>query len=141
MEGVLVVPMGVSTVQYIRKPLYVDAVRVTSKNFDEIAEWCQGQVLEDNEADKESAKKYIRVRVHNPINPRQTRAYVGDWILYTEKGYKIYSNQAFRASFDEATTEEILPGMSVDDLVAKLRAGELGVLPVVKDEQTVGKAA
>jgi hypothetical protein len=69
--------MGVSTVQYIRKPLYVDAVRVTSKNFDEIAEWCQGQVLEDNEADKESAKKYIRVRVHNPINPRQTRAYVG----------------------------------------------------------------
>jgi hypothetical protein len=133
--------MSVSTTQFIRKPLYVDAVRVTSKNFDEIAAWCQGQVLEDDDPEKGSGKKYIRVRVHNPINPRQTRAYIGDWILYTEKGYKIYSNQAFRASFDEASEEEILPGMSVDDLVARLRAGELGIIPVVKEEQQVGKAA
>jgi hypothetical protein len=143
--------MSVSTKQYIRKPLYVDAVRVSSANFDEIANWCQGQVQEDDGA-KGTGKKFIRIRVHNPINPRQTQAFIGDWILYTEKGYKIYSNQAFRASFDEVPddpkpgdvvmgSEEILPGMTLNQLVAKLKAGELGFVPVIKDEQQVGKAA
>ncbi len=84
----------VDTEKYIRKPLYVDAVRVTNANFDEIATWCQGEVLDEN------GKRYIKVRVHNPKVPRQTKAFVGDWLLYTERGYKVYTNKAFHASFD-----------------------------------------
>lgn len=94
--------MGVTTTQYIRKPLYVDAVRITSGNFDEIATWCQGEVQQDEVPGKGTGKKFIRVRVHNPKNPRQTKAFVGDWLLYTERGYKVYTNKAFHASFDEA---------------------------------------
>lgn len=89
--------MSVITTRFIRKPLYVDAVRVTAENFKEVAEWCQGDITED----------YIRVRVHNPKTPRQTRAYIGDWILYTDRGYKVYMEKAFKNSFDEV--EEDVP--------------------------------
>lgn len=138
--------MTVSTEQYIRKPLYVDAIRVTSSNFDEVADWCQGRVLEEDEPGKGS-KKFIRVRVHNPINPKQTKAFVGDWLLYTEKGYKIYTNTAFKASFDEVDdedpdphggqtddfvlgSEELLPGITINEAVQMVREGRLGLVAV-----------
>jgi len=97
--------MSVVTTQYIRKPLYVTAVRVTKGNLEEIAAWCQGDILTEEMQGKGNDKKYIRVRVHNPKNPRQTKAFVGDWLLYTEKGYKVYTNKAFHASFDEVKPE------------------------------------
>lgn len=78
------------TTQYVRKPLYVDVVQITPENFTEVAAWCQGKIQDD----------FIRVRVHNPKSPRQSRAYVGDWLLYTEMGYKVYTTKAFEASFD-----------------------------------------
>jgi hypothetical protein len=90
----------IDTQKYVRKPLYVDAVRVTLENFDEVAAWCQGEVLQDEVPGSGTRKQYIKVRVHNPKNPRQTKAFVGDWLLYTERGYKVYTNKAFHASFD-----------------------------------------
>jgi hypothetical protein len=100
----------VTTHRYIRKPLYVDAVHVSEDNFVEVSKWCQGEVrLRDHEELVDVAELddpsvphecFIRVRVHNPKNPRQTKAFVGDWILYTEKGYKVYTQKAFRNSFD-----------------------------------------
>src|SRR3954452_12961268 len=92
--------MAIKTQRYIRKPLYVDSVRITASNFDEIAAWCQGEIQQDE------GKKYIKVRVHNPKNPRQTKAFVGDWLLYTERGYKVYTSKAFFAAFDKVTPEE-----------------------------------
>lgn len=98
--------MAVQTIKYVRKPLYVDAVQVTDENFEDIITWCQGDigfidgsdVTRDTEIDPE--KQYIRIRVHNPQSPRQTKAFIGDWILYTEKGYKIYTEKAFSENFD-----------------------------------------
>lgn len=111
--------MSVVTTKYVRKPLYVDAVQITLANFNEVAEWCQGEVrdyhdkpLAPEQATNEALERYIHVRVHNPKNVRQTKAFVGDWLLYTERGYKVYTQKAFRASFDavpedpEATTDQ-----------------------------------
>jgi hypothetical protein len=95
------------TKRYVRKPLYVDAVEITEDNFHDIARWCFGEICNIDETPVDTndpvmpSKQYIHVRVHNPKNPRQTRAYVGDWILYTERGYKVYATKAFRANFDE----------------------------------------
>ena len=91
----------ISTQRYIRKPLYVDAVRITAANFEEIAAWCQGEIQQDDIPGKNTSKKFIRVRVQNPKNPRQTKAFVGDWVLYTETGYKVYTVKAFHAAFDK----------------------------------------
>jgi hypothetical protein len=92
--------MEVTTQKYIRKPLYVDAVRVTAANFDDIVAWCQGEVQVDEIPGSGVTKKFIKVRVHNPKNPRQSKAFIGDWLLYTERGYKVYTNKAFHGSFD-----------------------------------------
>lgn len=94
--------MSVKTTKYIRKALYVDAVRVTKENFDELAQWCDGTVGTDPDYGE---KSYIHVRVVNPKNTRQTRAFVGDWILYTERGYKVYTNKAFHSAFNEVIEE------------------------------------
>ncbi len=34
--------MAVVTEKYVRKPLYVDVVRITIENMAEVAHWCQG---------------------------------------------------------------------------------------------------
>lgn len=106
--------MGVETKRYIRKPLYVDAVRVTTQNFDEIAEWCDGKV-DTGEVPPGSGKKkkYIKVHVLQPKNPRQTMAFVGDWLLYTNGNYKIYTDKAFKRAFD-LVEEERAGGTSAD---------------------------
>lgn len=98
--------MGVTTEKYIRKPLYVDAVRVTEVNFNELTEWCQGELEFEETMGSGPNRKYIKIRVHNPKGPRQTKAFVGDWILYTERGYKIYTNKAFKAAFDPVPMTE-----------------------------------
>lgn len=94
--------MAIITEKYVRKPLHVDAVQVTVDNIEEIAAWCQGElVLDPNSA------HYVRVRVHNPKNVRQTRAFVGDWILYTDRGYKVYTGKAFHGSFEKLTNGQL----------------------------------
>jgi hypothetical protein len=95
------------TEKYVRKPLYVDAVQVTEKNFIDIARWCFGEIgnIDESPVDHTTevmpSKQFIHVRVHNPKNSRQTKAFVGDWILYTERGYKVYTTKAFQANFDK----------------------------------------
>lgn len=97
--------MDIATKKYVRKPLVVEAIQVTSQNFEEVAKWCQGEIVSNNGTEAPEkinpGDQHIRVRVHNPLKPRQTQAYVGDWILYTEKGYKIYTPKAFTSSFTE----------------------------------------
>jgi hypothetical protein len=141
---------SVQTTQYIRKPLYVAAVRITGANFEEVANWCQGEIQQDDPPDEKGpGKKFIRVRVHNPKNPRQTKAYVGDWLLYTERGYKVYTNKAFHDSFDEVASggapnghgavimgsEEIMTGVTLDEAIAMLRDGRLQFIPVIQREE------
>lgn len=94
--------MGIDTTRYVRKPLYVDAVQVTEENFDELVSWCNGTVEDEEGTDKQ----FIRIWVHNPMGPRQTKAFVGDWILRHMKGFKIYTRKAFEASFDAVQAEE-----------------------------------
>lgn len=107
----------VQTVKYVRKPLYVEAVQVGTENFMDVADWCQALIGEKGGAAGSEAhptegfqidpsKHYIRIRVHNPQSKKQTMAFVGDWILYTEQGYKIYTDRAFVTNFDQVTETE-----------------------------------
>lgn len=84
------------TTKYARKPFYVDAVRVTEENIDEVIEWCAGEKLTDAEEGV-----YVKVRVHRPLTERQTKAFVGDWVLYAGTGFKVYTPKAFDKSFEK----------------------------------------
>lgn len=110
--------MEVTTERFIRKPLYVDAVRVTSQNFEVVAAWCDGEIQKETEGPR-TGKSYIRVRVQYPKSPRQSKAFVGDWVLYTETGYKVYTNPSFRKSFDAAPIKEERPA-TADEIREKL---------------------
>jgi hypothetical protein len=101
--------------KYARKPLLVDAVQVTAENFAEIAAWCQGTITSSDGSQVSTidpSTQYIHVRVHNPVNTRQSKAFCGDWILYTDRGYKIYTNKAFKGAFtpyDPEPLHEVTP--------------------------------
>lgn len=101
------------TVKYVRKPFHIDAVRVTAKNIDEVASWCGGDVRTSEEN-----KKYVKVRVHRPLNDRQTMAFVGDWVLYAGTGFKVYTHKAFISSFERVSGETTLQ-TSDDELIAE----------------------
>lgn len=95
--------MSLATKKYLRNPLEVDAVRVGTDNFEAIAKWCEGEILtEGGDALKAPGKSFIKIWVHNPLNQRQMKAFVGDWILKSEMGFKIYTNRAFQAAFSPA---------------------------------------
>lgn len=89
----------IETAKYARKPFQVDAVQVTAENINEVAEWCQGEVLTSQPQERDTAEPYIKVRVHRALNERQTKAFVGDWVLYAGLGYKVYTDKAFGKSF------------------------------------------
>jgi hypothetical protein len=99
------------TTRYVRKPLYVEAVQVTSENFLDVARWCFGEIKNKDESQVDYStgpdpeNQYIQVRVSNPKNSRQSKAYVGDWILHTTHGNKVYTTKAFYASFEKVEDE------------------------------------
>jgi hypothetical protein len=48
----------IETQKYVRKPLYVDSVRVTEENFEEVAQWCQGNI--ETEPKGPDERRFIR---------------------------------------------------------------------------------
>lgn len=84
----------IKTEKYARKPFIIDAVQVTEENLEKVAEWCMGEVVQAD------GRRYVKVRVHRPLNERQTKAFVGDWVLYAGTGYKVYTDKAFLGSFE-----------------------------------------
>jgi hypothetical protein len=93
------------TTTYNRKPLTVEAVQVTDENIYEVAKWCDGDV----HTALGSGKKHIQVAVLHPLHKKQTRASVGDWVLKSDQGFKIYADTAFQKGFEEAQ-----PAMDAD---------------------------
>jgi hypothetical protein len=86
---------------YNRKPLQVEAIQVTDDNLYEIAKWCGGDV----HTHPVNSKKHIEVKVLHPLHKKQSRAAIGDWVLKSEQGFKIYADSAFRKGFEPAQME------------------------------------
>lgn len=86
------------THKFARKPFYVDAVRVSDANMEEVAAWCEGEIFNEDGAD------FILVKVHRPLNERQTQAFIGDWVLFAGSGFKVYTPKAFDKSFEKVKT-------------------------------------
>ena len=91
------------TKTYKRKSFEVDAVQATEENLEELALWCHGEVQTDSEG-----RKFVKVKVHRPMNRKQTEAYPGDWVLLSSTGFKVYPDKAFQSAFEEGLvyTEE-----------------------------------
>lgn len=86
------------THKFARKPFYVDAVRVSEANMEDVAKWCEGAVQSNDEG------VFISVKVHRPLTERQTQAFIGDWVLFAGSGFKVYTPKAFDKSFEKVKT-------------------------------------
>jgi hypothetical protein len=106
-------PHMITTQRYARKRFEVDAVQITDDNMEEIADWCLGEVLE------ERGSKYVKVDVMRVLNERQTKGFVGDWILYAGSGFKVYTTKAFIQSFDK-TDDEPKKVLTTSEKLAKV---------------------
>lgn len=104
----------IETSKYARKPFEVDAVQVTAENMEEVAQWCEGEVTSEGDA------KFVKVNVVQVLNERQTKAFVGDWVLFARNGYKVYTEKAFKKSF------ELVPGtvgQALNEAQSKVKIG------------------
>jgi len=88
--------------KFVHRPVYVDAVQVTSENMGEVAEWCDGSIV----AAKGEVAIHIKVSVLRPKRIRETTAFVDDWVLKTNQGYKVYHKTAFKNSFNPAEVSD-----------------------------------
>jgi hypothetical protein len=97
------------TVKYVRRPSYVDAVRVTSDTIAEIALWCSGTVKLADIIKPNRSSNYILVDVPKATNQRQREAYVGDWVLKIGNEFRVYADHAFRKNFRESVDQPRRP--------------------------------
>jgi hypothetical protein len=122
--------MSITPEKYARTTFYVEAIRITLENFEDVAKWCGGETkLEKRGPDRSGTRnltQFIEVPVNNPLSDKQKWAYVGNWVLKAGTGFKVYTDKAFQACFYKAlpiTPEEIwqddmLP-LSRDEVIHK----------------------
>lgn len=82
--------------KYTRKPFPVNAIQITADNMEEVAKAIGSEIRTDHHG-----AKYVYVEVFKPLNDRQTKGYIGDWMLSANNGYKAYTDKAFQNSFDK----------------------------------------
>lgn len=108
----------IQTETYDRKPFTVQAIQVTLENIAEVAELCNGEVMVESGGDQ-----FIKVDVHNPMNDKQTQAHVTDWVLDSGRGYKVYTNKAFRAGFQKGSGAQVTVVANVFDGANTIKPG------------------
>lgn len=98
--------MTIIVEQFARKPFYVDAIQVTAENMQEVADWCKGHIKLVL-TPRGTKEKYIKVDVIRPTKERQAMAFTEDWVLSSPQGFKVYTNDAFLASFRPCDGEDL----------------------------------
>lgn len=118
--------------KYFRRPFTVEAVLITDQNFNEVATWCEGTVKLDSDD-----KHYIHVKVRHPLNSKQTKAYVGDWVLKAGEGFKVYGVKAFEKAFQKLGDSAKEAALNMDSFMAGVDEEiKLGGELVHKDQGT-----
>lgn len=104
---------GLKVEKYTRNSFDVDAVQVTEENMALLADWCGGSIIKVQETQEDALvdlppKRYISVPVVRPLSTRQTQAYVGDWVLWADKGFKVYGQKPFSKSFSKSNPDQLV---------------------------------
>lgn len=80
-----------------RRDIFVRYVPVTEENMEELAEWCEGRIKRTT-----NGSRYIYVNVLYPKEPKQKKAFVGDLLLHSPTGFKVYTERGFNKAFEDA---------------------------------------
>lgn len=77
-----------------RKSFDVEYVVVSEENIEEVRDWCGGAI------GGEGADRFIRLIDKNAMNTRQTKAFIGDYVLKAGTSFKSYGKKPFEKSFE-----------------------------------------
>lgn len=92
--------------RFLSKPFIVTGFRVTERNMNIIAKWCEGSVVITDDG-----RAFIRVPVSNARTKKQTEAHVGTWVLKSKYGredtFKVYTQDWVDRQFDVIPEDEI----------------------------------
>lgn len=78
-----------------RKTFDVEYVVVTQENLSEVEAWCEGTVGGEGE------DSFIKLNDKNAMNARQTKAFIGDYVLKYGASFKSFGKKAFYKSFED----------------------------------------
>lgn len=81
----------------------VEAVQVAENNLEAVAEWCGG-----NLSDEDRAKGRIGVAVGSGWNTRLIYARIGSWVVKESTGTcRVFRNSGFERVFSEVPNEDL----------------------------------
>jgi len=82
-------------VQFVRKPEFITGIQVTKVNIHDVAQWCKGVVIDHD------TNHFILVPVINPKTHTASRAYIGAWVVQTDKGvFRVYRSKDLNRGFE-----------------------------------------
>lgn len=87
--------------RYRKKPVVIDAVRLTEADIDPIAFWCGGEARSEvSPRDHDDVYRYILI----PTLEGVMKAEIGDWVVKGVKGeFYPVKNDIFKATYEEGT--------------------------------------
>lgn len=116
----------------------VEAVRISDDNLDEVADWCDGKVVENRYADDEGQHPLILLVRVGFGKGLSAPAEVGSWLVRNHQGiFKIFNDRAFTQVFEqvEATKSANIPS-PVGIVVAPDPLQDSPILDAVHPEPT-----
>lgn len=103
---------------YIRRPFEVEVVRVDEHNYNDVADWCDGEIIV-KENGSYTDFNYIKVPVKRALHVRQTYAHLGHYVVKAGTGFKVYTPKRFEQDFVESGDVEI---GDIEEAVAELES-------------------
>jgi hypothetical protein len=93
------------TSRWVRKNSNVEAVRLNRAEIHKIAFWCGGAIMATDTGGREgNGALFILLPFKSNYN-KPNRAFMGDWILKDDDGFKVYSHEAFQGVFLKKTKD------------------------------------
>lgn len=95
--------MPVVTATYERKTFRVEAVRITSTNMEEVAEWCGGRVVKVQDYGwgvYDQGRSYVQVPTGHQ-HDKIAHAHIGNWVTCLTKtnSFRVYKEKSFLMAF------------------------------------------
>ena len=79
-----------------RNSFEVEAVQVTSQNIGAVALWTEGEVCRQQ---THNGRWYVLVDTVEYNRLKQTKVFVGDWVIKVQNQFKHYRNDSLRLAY------------------------------------------
>lgn len=86
-----------------RNTFEVESVRVTSQNIGDVANWTEGEMCRQQ---THNGRWYVLVDTVEYNRLRQSKVFVGDWVIRVQDQFKHYRDNSLRLAYHKKTDRE-----------------------------------